>query len=704
MRWTIRQIDETAWELRHGDEIVNTFETAAAAVAAIDEVALQIDGGGTRFNMVMCVEGVDTGPGDDRYLEVGGGTWRTPPLALMFMDETQPGHMGASLAGRIDAVQRLSDGRRIFATGVYDSGDVGTEAARLVGEQTLRCVSVDIGPAEVEMQPLAIDARDGWPERVLYRFTSFEVMGATICPFPALPLAVIWNDGDAIPEEVTAELPAPIPADQEPVFTHLDEVVPESPMDAADEIAVIIASTTFAATGLPLASRDRAWDSTAADKRLRGWADATEKPNAKYGSAFFYVDGENTDKFGGYKLPFADVVDGELTAVPRAIFACAQRLDGTQIPDADKATIRNRISSYYAAMRKEFDDPSIVPPWEKEAAVSGPGAIVASSLVIPARPPSDWFLDPAFDAPCRLTITDAGEVFGHIGEWDCCHQGFSDRCVRLPRDPENGAYSVFLNGETVCDDDTRVMTGKLVAGGTHADVRLDARAAMRHYDDCSTAVADLNIGEDRFGIWVHGALRPGVSEEALRILRASPPSGDWRPDNGKLQLLIVQGVNSEGFPVRALVSSAGDGIIDADAEPLALVASAGRHLATNRFAPHEYAPDGEGACTACGAGVAGPLHTMTSSTLEPLVLIEDDSRLAALIDAALERRLAPVIDRLDVLGRAVTPLMPIAAERIADLGVIPKVPTALEQAFQRANTSIVVLNDDTQTTFTGTDG
>jgi len=96
------------------------------------------------------------------------------------------------------------------------------------------------------------------------------------------------------------------------------------------------------------------------------WSGAIEEPNAKYKSAFFYY-GENSDNFTAYKLQFADIVDGRLVAVPRAIFAVAAVLQGARggvnIPDSDKIKIKAKVAAYYAKMRKEFNDSSIVVPW-----------------------------------------------------------------------------------------------------------------------------------------------------------------------------------------------------------------------------------------------------------------------------------------------------------------------------------------------------
>jgi hypothetical protein len=109
--------------------------------------------------------------------------------------------------------------------------------------------------------------------------------------------------------------------------------------------------------------------------------------------------------------------------------------------------------------------------------------------------------------------------------------------------------------------------------GGHADYNASAFAAVKHYDDTKSAVVDVVAGEDQFGIFVAGALRPGVSPEQVRVLRASSFSGDWRPINGRLELVAVCAVNVPGFMTpRAILASAGGkvtALIAAGASPLA---------------------------------------------------------------------------------------------------------------------------------------
>lgn len=125
------------------------------------------------------------------------------------------------------------------------------------------------------------------------------------------------------------------------------------------------------ATDLPIAARGRGWDADAAMKRVRNWAEADEEPNARYRRAFLWYDPENSENFSAYKIPFADVIDGTLTAIPRGIFAGAAAVQGARggvsIPDSDVGAVKSRISTYYGRMRSKFGDDNLVPPWEKSA-------------------------------------------------------------------------------------------------------------------------------------------------------------------------------------------------------------------------------------------------------------------------------------------------------------------------------------------------
>jgi HK97 family phage prohead protease len=109
---------------------------------------------------------------------------------------------------------------------------------------------------------------------------------------------------------------------------------------------------------LPKQFADRAyrWDAVAADKRVRTWAGADEAPTDKYKTAFLWYANEG-DNFAEYKLQIADVVDGSLKLVPRAIFAVRAVLagarGGAKIPAADQAQIKSIINTLYTEMEME---------------------------------------------------------------------------------------------------------------------------------------------------------------------------------------------------------------------------------------------------------------------------------------------------------------------------------------------------------------
>jgi hypothetical protein len=105
---------------------------------------------------------------------------------------------------------------------------------------------------------------------------------------------------------------------------------------------------------LPLADHDRKWDSAAAEKRVRAWAGAEDEPNAKYRDAHVWYDSEKKDHFTAYKLLIADVVDGRLVAVPHAIIAAGDVMEGSRggidLPKSDIEPVKSHLAKYYKKM------------------------------------------------------------------------------------------------------------------------------------------------------------------------------------------------------------------------------------------------------------------------------------------------------------------------------------------------------------------
>jgi len=115
-----------------------------------------------------------------------------------------------------------------------------------------------------------------------------------------------------------------------------------------------------------LSSREKEWSATEATKRVRQFTDSVDEPSTEYKKAFFYFDPEMDDKFGAYKLPYVDIVDGKMVAVFRGLAAVAGRLNQTQIPATDKDKIVSQVNKYYAKAREAYNDPNVISPFERE--------------------------------------------------------------------------------------------------------------------------------------------------------------------------------------------------------------------------------------------------------------------------------------------------------------------------------------------------
>jgi hypothetical protein len=177
---------------------------------------------------------------------------------------------------------------------------------------------------------------------------------------------------------------------------------------------------------------------------------------------------------------------------------------------------------------------------------STPQAIAAGA--IPDDPPAAWFSNPNLREATALTISPEGRVFGHLAVWGTCHISHTHGgCVTPPK--SRAGYAYFHTGAVLTREGTEVPVGHITMDTRHAGVQLTAAAASAHYEHTGAVVADVHVGEDSYGIWVAGAIRPSASEAQIRALRASPLSGDWRRLSGNLELVAALAVNVPGFPV-----------------------------------------------------------------------------------------------------------------------------------------------------------
>lgn len=352
-----------------------------------------------------------------------------------------------------------------------------------------------------------------------------------------------------------------------------------------------------------LPTSEGTWDEGAARRALDAWAG---DDMAKYGRAFLYSDGSGNKT--GFKFPIAMPVDGKLTIFIRAVNNAKARLNQASIPAADKSRIESILTTIQkrygggdesASLADESDgefqsrlngelerywtrgegaakirwgtpgdfnrcvrnlrehfpaDPEglcanlhheALGVWPgREHGKSGAHVLTAGMEV---RPHASMFIDPQLGKPTPLVVTDDGRVYGHLATWKQCHMGVGNKCVIAPR--SNANYKWFKTGSVLTHEGSTLRIGKITIGTGHADKRFGIIPATEHYDDTGTCVAVVNAGEDRFGVWVAGALVAGVTEDRIAELRRSPLSGDWRRVDGNLELVAALAVNNPGFPV-----------------------------------------------------------------------------------------------------------------------------------------------------------
>jgi hypothetical protein len=240
----------------------------------------------------------------------------------------------------------------------------------------------------------------------------------------------------------------------------------------------------------------------------------------------------------GDEVDLAPNEDGEIVIpmdAPRMVFSAARIMGATATPfPAFAEAQRLGVDPLVASLLTVVTDQA---PVLAEA--------VTAAIVPPNDPPAWWFADPKLVGPTPLTVTDDGHVFGHLALWDSCHIGFSDRCVQPPRSATG--YACFRTGEVITAEGTRVRVGQITVDSGHAELRASASKAKEHYDHTGWAGADVAAGEDKFGIWLAGALRPGLDTTKVRAFMAADVSGDWRSVDGKLELVGIASVNVPGF-------------------------------------------------------------------------------------------------------------------------------------------------------------
>lgn len=191
-------------------------------------------------------------------------------------------------------------------------------------------------------------------------------------------------------------------------------------------------------------------------------------------------------------------------------------------------------------------------------------------------------------------------VYGLVAKWGDCHIGFEGRCVPVPRSNDfshfyadgdkkwqkfygGPALSRFYAGNkcVLTRENEMVQVGPLILNTVHPSLARQASDTQPFYAHTGSAIADVRLYTNEYGIVAAGVIRADADPLAVRALRASDVSPDWRYVQGELKILALLAVPVSGFQIEGIAASAGQfkpwAAVNADGEVMALVAAGAIH-------------------------------------------------------------------------------------------------------------------------------
>lgn len=315
-----------------------------------------------------------------------------------------------------------------------------------------------------------------------------------------------------------------------------------------DQLSELAASVT-GSVDLPVADRDAEWDGDAATGRVFDWADGD---TGKIGQAYAYRD-DSADPAtrGAYKLGYADVVDGVLTIVPRAVSAALGAMNGARggvdIPADERDAVRERLDAVSAHVAQELDGDDMN---DLEAS-----AWTAMRDLPPM--PAEWFAEPTAEElpPGGPGVNYAnGRIFGWVAQAGEPHAGFAKKITIDSLGRIDTSH--FLRQHFQLDDGTSVKAGAYTMNVGHHRDGAECETSACQFDDTRTVAGIVTVGMNARGMWFSGAAAPWLSEWDRRIFSATQPSYHMkRAPGGGWQLRAVLSVPVPGHSSPLLASA-----------------------------------------------------------------------------------------------------------------------------------------------------
>jgi 2'-5' RNA ligase len=577
-RWPSQKKDTAAAP----DEVA--FVDAAVEVEPVgapDADTLAVQPGEHFHTWVM--EGVSTGL---RQFAPGAITWREPPFAYHWQWKSSA-HSGLPETVQTGLVTRVvRDGNTVHFFGKLDlRSPEGLDYARRVAEGWARWSSVGVDEsvknANIDVEYVLSDGEpspDEEPEVDLMTFRDYRVAEVTGVSVPALADALVEPTPElfdtltqmGVLEPAAAGEPEPVPD----AFDAAGEAMPEMTMPADVEATAGVTvdlndDGTVTVAGITITTEQAGTLAETVEELLALTDGPTDRQVPDFGTVSRTETGEiRLEPRDGEPVTMSAADAEALAVVLRSLIeAEVEEVEVEDIVTASAGPVRHIVRSVTV---------DLAPTAATQVVIASTGA-GTHTITIPNVPPAEWFSEPPADLPQgAFTVTDEGRVYGWLAPAGIAHRAFRNRRVEVPMG--NVDYSRWMGSEALVAGGGRVVAGPITFECGHCDPSGPTASAkrMEHYDNSCSIAAKAAIGENEHGVWIAGALEPGVSAEQVSRMLGCRLSGDWAPHpekSGWREFVAALLVPVPGFPMGRSAPSTlrvADGALVAAAVPIRL--------------------------------------------------------------------------------------------------------------------------------------
>ncbi len=277
--------------------------------------------------------------------------------------------------GTVKKLIKKNDPNRLVGGTLFDQED---EFARFIESKFIRGFlnATSIGFIPLEWESITEHNKDkGKDELIGYDIIKYELLEASAVPVPS-DFKALKEDRqffkDMEWERYIEEFHYPLPKgwEKRTIIVFDSEKEKNENIDFEDEctqyfegedqVIRIDMRKVISYKAFPTADEGYSWDASRAKKNLAKWAGGPDKDKiswSKYGQGFGWVDTENAESFGAYKLPHHDVIDGSVKTIWRGVAAAMAALlgarGGVDIPENDKRGVYSHLKKHYDQFDKE---------------------------------------------------------------------------------------------------------------------------------------------------------------------------------------------------------------------------------------------------------------------------------------------------------------------------------------------------------------